>query len=200
MRFPIRLVPLVAVLLLAGCVPVAQLPPEPRGAELDALIAQELEFQWQYVGLSATDARPTVDRIRMVSLDEAEQVHRQCMVEAGYEDFRQVTASIYGGAGADERLAIYTCSAQYPVPPSSFGLFSEAQRRYLYDYYTRVTVPCIESSGLTVESVPTREEFMAPQQHLLGLWHPYRSVRTETDMSYLSKTKCPYVPEGFDPF
>jgi len=200
MSFPTKLLPIAAVLLLAGCVPVSQVPPEPRGAELDALIAQELEFQWQYVGLAPGDARPAVDRIRIVSLDEAEEVHRQCMVEAGYGDFRQVTASIYGGASTLERLAIYTCSAQYPVPPSSYGLFSEAQRGYLYDYYTRVTVPCIESSGLTVDSVPTREEFMAPETHMLGLWHPYRSVRTETDMSYLSKTKCPYVPEGFNPF
>ena len=188
------------VLLLAGCAPVAQLPPEPSGAELDALIAQELDFQWQYVGLTPDAPRPTVDRIRVVSLEEAEQVHRECMVEAGYGNFRQVTASIYGGASNLERLAIYICSAQYPVPPSSYGLFSDEQRSYLYDYYIEVTVPCIESTGLTVDSVPTREEFLAPETHMLGLWMPYRSVRTETDVAYLANTKCPYVPDGFNPF
>jgi len=187
----------VAVLLLAGCVPVSQLPPEPRGAELDALIAQELEFQWQYVGLVPGDPRPTVDRIRIVSLDEAAEVHRQCMVEAGYADFRQTAASIYGGASTDERLAIYTCSAQYPVPPSSYGLFSEAQLGYLYDYYVDVTVPCIEANGMTVTTVPSREQFVSAQRSLRRVWQPWDSVDFD---GVIPGGRCAHVPEGFDPF
>lgn len=189
-----------AVLLLTGCTAAAQVPPEPTGAELDDLIATELDFQWQYVGLTPDAPRPTVDRVRVVSLDESEEVHRQCMVDAGYEDFRLVEAEIYGGASTMERLAIYTCSAMYPVPPSSYGLFSQAQLDYLYDFYVEVTVPCLEGSGVSVSAMPSREQFVAPATQLLRLWTPYSAMATDVDLTYLTDHKCPYVPPGFQPF
>ena len=43
---------------------------------LAALSARELALQWQYVGLTPDAPRPTVERIRIVSMDEAEQGHR----------------------------------------------------------------------------------------------------------------------------
>jgi hypothetical protein len=189
-----------AVLLLAGCTPAAQAPPEPSGAELDELIAAELEFQWHYVGLTPDAPRPSVDRVRIVSLDESEDVHRQCMVDAGYDDFRLVKAEIYGGASTMERLAIYTCSAMYPVPPASYGLFSQAQLGYLYDFYIGETVPCLEGSGVSVSAVPTREQFIRPATQLLRLWTPYSGLDTDADVSYLAEHRCPYVPPGFQPF
>ena len=183
------------LLLAAGCTSTIAVPPEPTGAELDRLIALELDVQWQYVGLTPDAPRPTVDRIRIVSTEEAEQVHKQCMVEAGYDNSRTNTTF---GADNFERLAIYTCSAQYPLPPASYGLFSEAQLEYLYDYYVEVTVPCIEASGVEVAEVPTRDEFVQQQAYLFETWVPYRQL--QGDLSYLSSTKCRYVPEGFGQF
>jgi len=197
MRFASLVAIAAAALLLAGCVPVSQVPPEPSGAELDALIAKELDFQWQYVGLTPDAPRPTVDRIRVVSPEEATDVHRDCMVDAGYGDFRQVTASIYGGASNLERLAIYTCSAQYPVPPASYGLFSTAQLDFLYDYYVEVTIPCIRADGFTLTDIPTRQEFTQPQQSLLGVWVPWDSVQFD---GVIPGSRCTHVPEGFGPF
>ena len=190
---------LAALLLtaLAGCAPVAPVPDEPSGDELDRLIALELDFQWQYVGLTPDAPRPTVQRIRIVSMDEAEEVHRQCMVDAGYENYRFVETSIFGGAGNPERLAIYTCSAQYPTPPSSFGLFSEAQLDYLYDYYIEVTVPCLEATGIGVDDVPDRAQFADSATGILTLWNPYREVGDVRQATYLAESKCSYVPEGF---
>lgn len=197
-----RHVALAALMLvaLAGCAPVTQVPGEPTGEELERLIAIELDYQWQYVGLTPDAPRPTVERIRIVSMDEAEEVHRQCMVDAGYENYRFVKASIFGGAGTTERLAIYTCSAQYPTPPSSYGLFSEAQLDYLYDYYREVTVPCLEATGIPVEQLPSRAEFHDSQRGMFAIWNPYNSVGEVRQISYLAESKCSYVPEGFTLF
>ena len=193
------LLALAAVLLLAGCAPVSRVPPEPTGAELEALIAKELDFQWQYVGLTPDAPRPTVQRIRIVSMEEAQQVHRDCMREAGYEGNRINTSSTFG-ASSYERLAIHVCSAQYPVPPSAFGLFSEAQLDYLYDYYVDVTIPCMAASGVSVASIPSRQQFVAPATQLQQIWMPYLSVTTDQDLTVLMNEKCPYVPEGFTNF
>jgi hypothetical protein len=190
----------VAVLALAGCAPVATVPAQPTGEELDDLIARELELQWQYVGLTPGDPRPTVDRIRIVSLDEAEHVHRECMVDAGYENFNVVAGAIYGGATTLERLAIYVCSAQYPVLPSAYGLFSAAQREYLYDHYVTVTVPCLESSGVRVDNVPSRAEFTASKEGVFSLWTPYDELDTQHQRAYLAESKCSYIPEGLTLF
>lgn len=197
-----RFVALAALLLaaLVGCAPVTPVPKQPTGDELDRLIAQELELQWQYVGLTPDSPRPTVERIRLVSMDEAEAVHRQCMVDAGYENFRLTEAAIFGGASTSERLAIYICSAQYPVPPSSYGLLSEAQLGYLYDYYIEVTVPCLESTGIDVTEVPDREQFVDSKTDLFTMWNPYSALGEQKQVTYLAQSKCSYVPEGFNLF
>lgn len=195
MRFASSLV-LLAV-LLAGCTPVAALPPEPSGAELERLIALELDFQWQFVGLTPDSPRPAVDRIRIVSMAEAESVHKQCLIDAGYDSVR-VNSTF--GADNYERLAIYTCSAQYPTPPSSLGLFSEEQLDFLYDYFMQVTVPCLEANGVTVADIPSREDFGAPSAQLKQVWIPYYSIEPTRDVAFLMRDRCRYVPEGFPAF
>ena len=195
--------PLVAalVLLLAtGCTQTLAVPGPPTGEELDRLIDRQLDFQWQYIGLTPDDPRPEVERIRIVPVEEAEAVYRQCMVDAGYERFNVITASIYGGASKEQRVDIYTCVAQYPTPPASFGLFSEAQLDYLYDYFMQVTVPCLEANGVPVADVPSRDEFGAPSSQLNQVWIPYYSVEPDREVSFLMGDRCRYVPEGFSPF
>ena len=189
---------LALAVLLAGCAPVVEVPPEPTGDELDRLIDLQLDLQWQYVGLAPDAPRPAVERVRIVPMSEAEDVHRQCMVDAGYVNYRFASAAIFGGASNAERVAIYTCAAKYPTPPASYALFSEAQLDFLYDFYIEVTVPCIESTGISVAGVPSREEFMQPPTYVLDTWVPYREL--EGDLSYLAGTKCRYVPEGFPSF
>lgn len=185
-------------LALAGCASTVELPGNPTGDELDRLLALELDFQWQYVGLPPDDPRPEVELVRFVSSEEAAEVHRACMVEAGYENFNVIVGAIYGGASIDERVAIYSCTAKYPTLPSTYGLFSEAQLDYLYDHYIHVTVPCIESTGISVGEVPSREDFVKPPSYLFDTWVPYRQLEAEN--GYLSTVKCRYLPEGFPPF
>lgn len=191
----------VAALLLAGCAPTAAPPPQPSGDELDALIAFELDMQWQYIGLTPDSPRPAVERIRIVSMEESEQVHQECMVAAGYENYRFVTAAVFGGASNLERLAIYTCVSQYPVLPSSYLLFSRAQLAYIYDFYRDVTVPCMVGAGIAVDAAPTRDEFIASPPAPFNQWNPYSAYAGNRVLDdYLVDVKCPYLPPGIVTF
>jgi len=187
-----------AVLLMAtGCTSTLAIPAQPTGEELDRLIALELDFQWQYVGLTPDSPRPEVERIRIVSMEEAEAVHTQCLIDAGYENTRLTTTF---GADSYERLAIYTCTAQYPTPPASYGLFSEEQLDFLYDYFMQVTVPCLEANGVTVPDIPSREDFKVPSSQLKQVWIPYYSIDLDRDVAFLMTDRCRYVPEDFPSF
>ena len=185
------------LVLLSGCVPTRALPPQPTGDELDSLLALELEYQWQYVGLTPDSPRPTVERIRLVSMTEAEAVHKKCMTDAGYDSYSSGTAAVFGSTNF-ERLALYTCSAQYPVAPSNVNLFSEAQLRYLYDYYETSVIPCLRAAGVLVGDVPSLEEFVeTANAQLYSMWSPYAALTGSYLDSYIYSERCPNYPDGF---
>lgn len=184
-------------MLLWGCAPTREVPPPPSGVELDALINVELNYQWQYVGLDPSQPRPTVERVRIVTPDEAEAVHGECVIAAGYEDFRTAPGAVFGGASRAQRLAIYTCVAQYPLAPSAFGLYSRAQLEYLYEHYQLAVIPCLLAAGVEVRDIPPREEFINPQPGSLFPWTPFSPLDHSRQLDYLAFEKCRYLPEGF---
>jgi hypothetical protein len=194
---PLALAALLLV-LLAGCAPTRAMPGEPTGDELDALIAIELDYQWQYVGLTPDSPRPAVEQIRMVSMDEAEAVHKKCMVDAGYGSYSQGTAAVFGSSNY-ERLALYICSAQYPVPPSNLNLFSKAQLRYLYDYYETSVIPCLRAAGVPVTDVPSEGDFLTDGngQLFYSAWTPYGGLQGSVVDEYIYYERCPNYPDGF---
>ena len=186
------------LVLLSGCAPTRAMPAQPTGDELDALIARELDYQWQYVGLTPDSPRPAVQRIRIVSMDEAEAVHKKCMTDAGYEEYSNGAAAIFGSSNF-ERLALYTCSAQYPVPPSNLDLFSQEQLTYLYHYYRTDVIPCLRAAGVPVPDVPTQQEFVADAhgQLFYSAWSPYGGLTGSILDGYMSFERCPNYPDGF---
>ena len=187
----------VVLVLLSGCVPTRALPPQPTGDELDKLLALELEYQWQYVGLTPDSPRPTVERIRLVSMTEAEAVHKECMTDAGYDSYSSGTAAVFGSTNF-ERLALYTCSAQYPVAPSNMNLFSDAQLGFLYDYYQTSVIPCLRSAGVKVVDVPSLQDFEeTANSQLYSAWSPYAELTASTLDRYIYSERCPNYPEGF---
>lgn len=187
---------LAALLLVAlsGCVPTRPLPPQPSGAELDELIALELDLQWQFLGLTPDSPRPTVAQVRLVADDEAVEVHKQCVLDAGYDGYGTDTAA---NAGTFERLALYTCVAQYPVAPSNLNLFSKEQLSYLYDYFESTVIPCLRAADVPVEDIPSRDEYIEGSRGKVYSWTPFGALENTPLDRYVVTEKCPAYPDGF---
>jgi hypothetical protein len=97
-----------------------------------------------------------------------------------------------------ERLALYTCSAQYPVAPSNMNLFSDAQLGFLYDYYQTSVIPCLRSAGVKVVDVPSLQDFEeTANSQLYSAWSPYAELTASTLDRYIYSERCPNYPEGF---
>ena len=85
-----------------------------------------------------------------------------------------------------ERAAFYGCVALHPRDPVASGeLLSDAQLRYLWQYYSRWLVPCLRANDekVTVE-VPTQQQFLAHRPGDL-LWSPYSSLERTQPRGYL---------------
>ena len=192
---PLALTALLLV-VLTGCVPTRALPPQPSGAELDELIALELDLQWQFLGLTPDSPRPTVQQVRIVSNEEAEAVHTECIIEAGYESYGSRTATA-ATASNFERLALYICAAQYPVAPSNLRLFSREQLSYLYDYFESTVIPCLKAADVAVDDIPSRDEYIEGSRGKIYAWQPYGSLENTPLDRYVVVEKCPAYPDGF---
>ena len=84
--------------------------------------------------------------------------------------------------------------------PPPYGLFSEEQLNFLYDYFLEVTVPCLEANGVAVPALPSREDFLVPSTQLKQVWIPYYSLEMDGNVAFLMTDRCRYVPEGFPSF
>jgi hypothetical protein len=145
-----------SVLLLAGC--STPLPAGPTDAELDAFTERSLTETWQ--DYDWTGDRPEVARVRYISNAEYTPVMAACMAIQGFD------SSAIGRGLISESRAWFTCQAMYPVDPHEYRVLSDAQLRYLYEYRSRWTVPCLGLHGYTV-TLPSYDEFA--QDH--GLWN-----------------------------
>ena len=186
-----------AISSLGACATATRpIPPNPKGPELTELTNRELDLQWQYIGLTPDSPRPTVKVVRFIGPDEAKQVYSDCMTESGFP--------FYGANGptddADnyERLAIYICTAKYPQPPATYGLYSAAQHDFLYDYYLDTLIPCVRSSGIKLNDVPSRDEYKSTTSFS---WSPLDQLsKVGDDLRFVIESRCPAYPSGFRPW
>ena len=191
------------VFLLAGCVPSAIDPPKlsplsaAERAEQDALTLERARAE--YLGDFPDVELPTVNRIRYITNDEWPQVMATCLTEAGFAATVQdggLSTTAPDGQELPFGLAAYTCSAQYPVNPREMMKLSADQVRYIYDYYTRVAIPCLENLGYTdLPEPPSKQSFIDSYP---GTWDPYGTVSEQSDGDEWAEANrlCPQTPAG----
>ena len=155
-------IPFVA-LLLAGC-SAAPAPAGLSSGAVDQLVAERRDVLWEaYLG-SATIVRPDVDMVTYVPPDRLTARYVSCMHDAGYSGVHEYGDGIsLGPATANEvegYLALWVCTAQYPVHPALMGHLSAEQRGYLWDFWDARTVPCLRSLGLEVPDLDDRAAFV----------------------------------------
>lgn len=160
------------VLLLSGCVPVRPVPGPMSVAERDAYLDRQEDMAWAGA-LPPGAERPEITR-RVVTGQEWGPLFVDCMVDAGF-DVYSLDPGGYAVASDEPvsytdalRLAEVTCQTSFVVDPRDYGLLSEAQVDYLYDYYKNTLVPCLQLAGERIVQPPNHEQFRANPW-----WNPY---------------------------
>ena len=179
---------------LAGCATPLEPPTGLTDAEKTEFRDVQLERAWNETGLTAYG----VDRLeipveRYIGTDEYNRVMDECV---GGQNVDPIDAGEMSVPLA-MNLAWYTCTALYPLEPSKIGVIGASQREYIYDYYVRWLVPCLESAGYPVSDAPAREVFVASGPSV-NAWTPWGAIDLpvrDADQIALGD-RCGYAPAG----
>jgi hypothetical protein len=192
---------------VTGC--ATQLPP-PSGLtenEIAAFEKSQADQFWKSAQLPADTPRPITKIVRYLHLEAADwgTTMVACMKAAGFADY---VADSGGGmrfvgtlpqSATDRKLAMYVCQTEYPYDPVDYQVLSAQQRDYLYSYFVRWLVPCLELRGYNVLTPPTRADFVSSAPS--GGWNPYVGLRFPTDPAEMARLsdECPSTPDGLYP-
>jgi hypothetical protein len=189
-----RLIAAVAVVglaaSLAGCsIAPDAVPDPPTVDETLAFHDMMLDKTWAKTGLEGRVQRPTVRVGPILAPNDWSSAISDCMqglvVDAvgwsysSTEGYQLLETQPDADPYADEvELGWYVCIAQHPLDAGVDGtLRSPAQAAYLYQYFQRWLVPCLEAHGVAVADEPTRAQFLT--NGMSGDWNPYFTLRGE---------------------
>lgn len=166
---------------LTGCVTPREPPRGPSEADRAEIVERRIDQAWMRTGLTGTVDRPVVE----VSDDVSFAALAACIDSYGITGWNLYDSPDGMGFNLDSgvntaavQLAMFTCFAQHPVDPvPDRPLLSRAQLDYLYDYYGSWVIPCLALESITVQRIPTRDQFMLPAWR--G-WTPYNSSSSIT--------------------
>ena len=182
MRRP-RIVASAALVLLAvcGCSATIPAPVGPTDDELNDVVRLELDRQWGFTGLDGVVERPVFEVERIGATGASSQGLWDCMSAAGFESWGFSSDSGLQLSGADstvvaptaeQQLAYYECNARFPL----IDTLTPSQLDFVYDYYQRWLIPCIESAGYPVLDAPSRAEFTTAEAEYGWRWEPYSAL------------------------
>jgi hypothetical protein len=150
-------------------------PAGPGDARLEAAVRTELDRQWQLSGLQGIVVRPDYVPAPIVTDRQWNGLMLDCMDRAGVGQwgYDEGSGLFVEGArpSASDQLAFYWCFAAYP----RVELLSAEQLDFVYDYYQRWLIPCLEVRGYNVMNAPTRKAFVEADPDL-DQWGPYGAL------------------------
>jgi hypothetical protein len=199
-----RAVAVIAVALLSGCSSTLTPPTVPpmSEAEMDAQTLLDLEADRQfYLGAYPDAVVPSVTRIRFITTDEWPTVMAACLTEAGFPTIageEGIPSTPPTGQEQGWALAAYTCSAQYPLDPHLTRALTDDQKRYIYEYWVQVAVPCMREHGFDeVSTAPSMQTFL-DEWAQPGSWTPFFEVamQASTEVADAINDDCPQDPPG----
>jgi len=198
-----------ATMILTGCTS-QPLPQGPSDAEVAQYYSDFSDARWEAMGFGDGIERPVIVDPQPISRDLWASRMASCMNGAGYASYSEQgggltvtgtdpapdqSALATAENATQERLAMYTCQELYPVVGEQGEVFSTAQLRYIYGYYVRFLVPCLESRGYTIDDVPPRDAFL--EQGNIGVWNPYWGAFSQNaDELAALQVACPPMPPG----
>lgn len=173
-RFP-RITVVAALALaacLAGCTAGTSLPSGRSQAEIDALVAVELDRQWELTGLDGVAPRPVMAVERLSGINTTFAGIGDCMMDAGFSSWGFDDTGLTVAEGAPEpeqQLAYYECNARFPA----VNPLSADEMHFVYDYYQKWLIPCLGFRGYTVLDPPERGVFTRGADDGWATWSPY---------------------------
>ena len=194
----------VAATLLSGCT-TQPLPAGPSDSDVARYYAAISDSRWNSMGFGPAVERPVVVDAQPVAPEVWAARVAGCMNDAGFPNYSAqggglTISSLDGVQTTEERVALYACQELFPIESDAAGVLSTGQLRYVYSYYVRFLVPCLESRGYDLGDVPPADRFL--EQGNLGVWNPYwNDLASETDDRSALQTQCPPMPPGIaDPY
>lgn len=168
-----------AILLLLlganGCA-LEQRPPEgPGQARITSEVRERLDRQWRLSDLEGIIVRPRFEHREVIGASEWAPKMSECMAASGVVNWGyDATEGLFipgDSATTSEQLQFYWCFEKYPT----VDLLTRAQIDFIYDYYVRWLIPCLESNGYNVMNAPSRRAFRDADPSI-ERWNPYRSL------------------------
>lgn len=169
------------VVTMSGCSATTPPPVGPTEAELNATVRAELDRQWQFTGLDGVVPRPVLE-VESIGTENGISVEfGECMSAEGFQSWGFSSDSglqLSGTASSDaeptveQQLAYYRCNARFPLVDT----LTAGQLDFIYDYYQRWLIPCIESAGYPVAAPPTRKNFVTAEPEYGWRWEPYSAL------------------------
>lgn len=158
-----------AAILATGC--SADLTPDseqssgPTRTESGLTVAEESRYLREMgeglrVSFPISDTPESVEVRRWIKPEEADRVSRECINDNGFPMNPDGSFSMGEQSEAYWRTW-YECTMAYPVIPKYTAPWGSQQVEAQYDWTTEYLIPCLESHGVMVRDVPTREVFAA---------------------------------------
>jgi hypothetical protein len=195
-----------SALLLSACSSPAKLPPKPNSADertySTSIFLLHQAANESLLNLGQPDPTPT--HYLLFDTGEWGTGMAACLRKQGYVDYTgddsgsMTWVSDETNDTGPRRLGWYECASAQPSTSTEFGLLSKSQRGYLYDYYAKWLVPCLEFNGYHVVSPPRRNQFVQdPLQS--GWWSPYFAISKPVSRVEINRLMeaCPAAPAGF---
>ena len=196
-----------SVMVLAGCTPEPAEPPPPASP------AQITSMMNDWVATQVADDATQVDEplddihfIRFVGAADLSAVMTRCAAGLGargltyIDGFATAQLPVSAKDRALDQYADAVCTIQYPPAALKLRLRTPQQLDYTYLYYENSLVPCLRSSGVELDPLPSQDVFRERSSSGLAAWIPYdhlrlSSHRTAAWLAWL-KMKCPSAPPG----
>lgn len=185
----------IALLALTGCAGDTK-PEETAGA--DTAYLEQLSASWaEYYGVADP---PAVTTIRFIGTEEVDSVHRECLLEAGFERDDVGLISVPEGQESVFALAEYTCRMQYPVPEQYTQEWTDEQIGTQFAWTMQFVIPCLEDAGHPITDPPSESVFVESWES--DPFYPFAQVRIEaaaeqynTEWAAL-EAQCPQIAPG----
>jgi hypothetical protein len=185
--------------VLGGCT-ARPLPPGPTDADVARYYDAIADSHWDALGFGPSVERPATPATQFSTPETWAASVARCMNDAGFDEYSAQGGSLTitepdPNPSTEQKLASYICELSYQPAAVTGQILSAAQLDYVYDYYLRFLIPCLELQGETLDDVPSREAFVA--QSALGPWSPYWGIVTrDTERFERLRTECPPMPPG----